>query len=128
MPQNASHPPRHFSTAARVYPAPPQFHTSRPTTTPNLPKAGNRAGKLILPAASLVLLGVLSTTQLSPLHGSPSPATSTTSTTSSTAAAAAADAAERRDQNARNAALMDAYGDRMSLADMEKAIEAYEAR
>jgi hypothetical protein len=48
MHQNAPLPPRHFSTAARVYPAPPKFHTSRPPTTPNIPKAGGRAGKLYL--------------------------------------------------------------------------------
>ena len=131
MLQNAPLPPRHFSTAARVYPAPPKFHTSRPPTTPNIPKAGGRAGKLylpfphssypkpilnshantplsIVPAVSLVVLGVLSTTPLSPLRGSPSPAES--------------------EQSARNAALMDAYGDRMNLADMEKALEAYEVR
>lgn len=59
-------------------------------------------------AASLVVLGVLSTTPLSPLHSSPSPAES--------------------EKSERNAALMDAYGDRMSLADMEKALEAYEVR
>jgi len=108
MLQNAPLPPRHFSTAARVYPAPPQFHTSRPPTTPNTPKAGGRAGKLIALAASLAVLGVLSTTPLSPLHSSPSPAES--------------------EKSERNAALMDAYGDRMSLADMEKALEAYEVR
>ncbi|KAF2801334.1 uncharacterized protein BDZ99DRAFT_528550 [Mytilinidion resinicola] len=132
---------RPISTAARVHPAPPQFHASynptshipthTPTSTPTVPKVG-KIGRWYLPACALVALGWLSS-PLSPLRGSPS-------TSDARAGFAVANALEehnhghlppaaRRDkQQERNQHLMDSYGDRMSLADLEKALEVYEVQ
>ncbi|KAF2477422.1 uncharacterized protein BDR25DRAFT_594 [Lindgomyces ingoldianus] len=135
-----------FSTAARVYPSIPShfhsYHPPAPQTSPQppaMPKLG-RISRWYLPAMAFIAVGTLFLP--SDLFSS-SPSSSQKQSLDSAnkqLGIAIANALEEynmqhmserqklRAQAERNAALLEAYGERMSLADVEKALEVYEVQ
>ncbi|OCK82889.1 hypothetical protein K432DRAFT_402488 [Lepidopterella palustris CBS 459.81] len=147
------HLPRPFSTAARVHPAvPPYFyhpHSIPPRVNMNMskmPKVG-RLGRLYLPTMALILLGApfilppFITLRHNPFTAPftlPSPTTDQNQ--HNPPGFAAYNALEEANhghlsesersvrRRERNEKLLDAYGERMSLSDVEKALEVYEVQ
>jgi len=86
-------------------------------TVPKVSKA-RRIGKWYLPTMAVILVGWLSS-PLSPIRRTSDSSTGFQHSYSH----------RRQDlQQERNQQLMDAYGDRMSLSELEKALEAYDKR
>ncbi|EKG21736.1 hypothetical protein MPH_00956 [Macrophomina phaseolina MS6] len=111
--------PRPFTTSARVHPALPTFQPHNPIAAmqSSAPAARARFGRFFLPVTGVLFIGVAATSYLDRRY---SPTRTPTGLS-----AAEARALRQREQNA---ALMNSYGDRSSLEDLQRAMELYEVQ
>ncbi|KAF4313886.1 hypothetical protein GTA08_BOTSDO00389 [Botryosphaeria dothidea] len=113
--------PRPFTTSARVHPALPVFHPHNPIASTMqssaAPASRARFGRFFLPVTGLLFIGVAATSYLDRRY---SPTRAPQGLSSPEARALA--------QREQNAALMNSYGDRSSLEDLQRAMEIYEVQ